>query len=207
MKRLSHFSFLVLASLSLGCGILRADQADDDRLRATLRSTMQQLQDAQNQLATLQAQQSENADEKKAAADQAALLQKRLVQSQSESDRKIAELRSKAASQAAEIERLTQLNADWKAAQEKTVAEARTVAADRDRQQNANVLLQRRVDDLKTKNLALYDLSNQILNRFEKYGMGEQFMAKEPFIGRSRVRLENLVQDYSDKIQEQMAEK
>jgi hypothetical protein len=48
-------------------------------------------------------------------------------------------------------------------------------------------------------------LSNEILTRYEKFSLGEALAAREPFIGLTRVKLENLTQDYSDKISKQQA--
>jgi hypothetical protein len=50
------------------------------------------------------------------------------------------------------------------------------------------------------RNIALYELSNEILNRYAKFGLGLAIIAREPFIGTTRVKLENQVQDYGDRI-------
>ena len=63
--------------------------------------------------------------------------------------------------------------------------------------------MQRIIDDREAKNLALYNLGNEILTRYEKYGLGEALAAKEPFTGVTRVKLQELVQDYRDKISDQ----
>jgi hypothetical protein len=51
--------------------------------------------------------------------------------------------------------------------------------------------------------LELYKLGNEILTRYEKFGLGEALQAKEPFVGVSRVKLQALVQDYKDKLLDQ----
>ena len=65
------------------------------------------------------------------------------------------------------------------------------------------IVLQRTIDDRETKNLALYTLGNEILTRYEKFSLGDALGAKEPFTGLSRVKLQELVQDYKDKISDQ----
>jgi hypothetical protein len=65
------------------------------------------------------------------------------------------------------------------------------------------ILLQRTVADRETKNAELFKIGNEILNRYEKYSLGEALLAKEPFTGITRVKLETLVQDYQDKISDQ----
>jgi hypothetical protein len=46
-------------------------------------------------------------------------------------------------------------------------------------------------------------LGKEILERYEKFGLGTALTAREPFVGTTRVRLQNLVQEYSDKLSEQ----
>ena len=64
-------------------------------------------------------------------------------------------------------------------------------------------LLQRVVADRETKNIALFKVGNEILTRYEKFSLGDALAAKEPFIGVTRVQLENLVQGYKDKLLDQ----
>jgi len=67
-----------------------------------------------------------------------------------------------------------------------------------------NATLQRLVADREAKNLALYQLSGEILTRYQKFGLGDALLAREPFIGVSRVKLQTLVQDYHDKLRDQL---
>jgi len=60
------------------------------------------------------------------------------------------------------------------------------------------------VADREAKNVALYKLGEDILTRYEQFGLGDALGAKEPFIGVSRVKLESLVQDYKDKLRDQV---
>jgi hypothetical protein len=43
-------------------------------------------------------------------------------------------------------------------------------------------------------------MGSEILTRYEKFGLGEAIGAKEPFTGLTRVKLQELVQDYKDKL-------
>jgi DNA repair exonuclease SbcCD ATPase subunit len=65
-------------------------------------------------------------------------------------------------------------------------------------------VLQQLVADREAKNLALYQLGDEILARYGKAGLGDALGAKEPFVGFSRVKLENLVQDYKNKLRDQV---
>jgi len=63
-----------------------------------------------------------------------------------------------------------------------------------------NIMLHRLVDDREAKNLDLYTTANEILTRYEKFSLGDALSAKEPFVGATRVKLLELVQDYKDKL-------
>jgi chromosome segregation ATPase len=195
-----------LALLSAGA-IRAADSSDSDegRLRDVLRSTMLQLRDAQTDLANLQAAQASQADEKKALGDQLALLKKHDAEDRAAAATTTDGLKASLAGQASEIARLREALAEWKAAAEKARAAAAAADARNDKQASDTVAAERRIEDLEAKNAALARIGDEILTRYEKFALGEQFLAREPFIGRTRVAIENLVQDYQDKLVEQRA--
>jgi hypothetical protein len=41
------------------------------------------------------------------------------------------------------------------------------------------------------------------LDRYEKFGLGDALTAREPFVGLTKVKFQNLVQDYQDKLSDQ----
>lgn len=189
-----------LAAAAAG-GLRAADQPEGEvRLRETLRSTMLQLNDAQSQLASLQAAQASQADERKALADKVAQLAKRSADDQAASAKETEALKAKLSDQEAEMARLRQSVAQWKAAADKAGQAARATAAQRDKQAANEVALERRVEDLSAKNAELFRIGSEILDRYEKFSLGAQFLAREPFVGRARVELENQIQDYDDKL-------
>jgi chromosome segregation ATPase len=200
------------AQLMVCCGVVAvtagrlwaADPADGDtRLRETLRSTMQQLNDAQSQLASLQAAQASQSDERKTLTEQVAQLTKRSADDQAATAKQIDALKAKLADQQTEMARLQQAVSQWKGAAEKAAAAGRAAAAQRDKEYAARVALTRRAEDLAAKNAELFRIGSEILDRYEKFSLGAQFLAREPFVGRARVELENQVQDYDDKLMEQ----
>jgi chromosome segregation ATPase len=192
-----------LAAAAAG-GLRAADQPDDQaRLRETLRSTMIQLNDAQSQLASLQAAQASDADQRKALSDQVALLTKRSTEDQETRTKEIETLKAKLAEQQAAASRLQDSVAQWKAAAEKAALAARTTAAQRDKASATAIVLERKVEDLSGKNAELFRIGSEILDRYEKFSLGAQFLAREPFVGRARVELENQIQDYDDKMMAQ----
>ncbi|AKM06374.1 hypothetical protein AM2010_285 [Pelagerythrobacter marensis] len=48
------------------------------------------------------------------------------------------------------------------------------------------------------RNRALYSTGSEILQRYADMGLGDVVSAREPFVQKGRVELENLVQDYED---------
>ncbi len=204
---------LVLFSLFLP-DVIRADDTaqatTESRLRDALRSTMQQLQDAQGQVATLQATQTQsdkdNAGLKakvEALNSQIAALTKQSADDKTASDQAIAALKSQNADLTTQIEKLNNALAAWEKDDRQNVQLAKDKEAARAQLAVQVVLQQRVIDDRETKNLALFNLGNEILTRYEKFGLGEALVAKEPFTGLSRVKLQELVQDYRDKISDQ----
>lgn len=65
------------------------------------------------------------------------------------------------------------------------------------------MLLDRRVTEQQAKNTTMYQIGVEILDRYEKFGLGDALTAREPFIGKTRVKFQNLVQEFQDKLTEQ----
>jgi hypothetical protein len=49
----------------------------------------------------------------------------------------------------------------------------------------------------------MYKLGLEILGRYEKFGLGTALLAREPFVRNMKVKFENYVQDYGDKLDAQ----
>ncbi len=192
-----------LAAMSAD-GLRAADQADGEaRLRETLRSTMLQLNDAQSQIASLQAGQASQAEERKALSEQSAQLTKRSAEDQAARTKETEALKSKLSEQQTEITRLQEVVAQWKAAAEKANLAAHSAATQRANESVKAVASERKAEDLAAKNAELFRIGSEILDRYEKFSLGAQFLAREPFVGRARVELENQIQDFDDKLMDQ----
>jgi chromosome segregation ATPase len=99
--------------------------------------------------------------------------------------------------------RLVQFNEaleKWKAGYQKAAEVARTKEDERAALASEAIVLKRTIADREAKNIALFNTSNEILDRFENYALGKALSAREPFIRSTRVKVENLVQGYKDKI-------
>jgi chromosome segregation ATPase len=206
--RLLQNSFALVLLLGLAAGSLRAADAanaGDERLRAALRDATRQLTTAQADLANQQAANATLTEENRALAEKSLALQKQL-------DAEKAAASKTATGLGAQLNDLKGANARLTEALEKARAEAeaatqaaRTADARSAKITSENIAWQRRAADREAKNLALFMVANEILTRFEEFSLGNAIAAREPFIGKSRTRLENLMQDYQDKILDQRA--
>ena len=182
----------------------------ETRLRQALRDTMVQLRDAQNQAVTLQAAQAQSdkdkADLQAKVDDLTAQLKSMTEKSFADrdaSDKAIMELKTQVTDLSGQVARLTDGVKQYKDAFNQASQLAAEKEAARSQYAMQSAVLQRTVDDRETKNLALYKLGSDILKRYEQFGLGDAISAKEPFVGVSRVKLENLVQDYKNKLLDQ----
>jgi chromosome segregation ATPase len=211
MPRTPFITLVLLALLPLA---VKADDAANaafqTKMRDTLRATMQQLNDAQNQLATAQAAQAQS-DKDKAdlqAKLDAANAQLKTLADQSAADRDTAKksieaLNNQVATQTKQSAALNDALNQWKAAYTQMAAQAKSTEEARAKLAGEKILLERLVDDRELKNAELYNTATEILTRYEKFSIGDAISAKEPFIGITRVKLQTLVQDYQDKLLDQ----
>ena len=169
------------------------------KLRETLRNTMLQLRTAETDRANLQAAQVE-AEQKNR--DLTAKVEA-LIKQAAEDKKNLNELSSKISDQDVSLARLRTELSKTQEALKQAAETAKTKEAERARLAGEIILLQRRTADIERRNLALYNLGNEILTRYEKFGLGTALTAREPFTGLTRTKLENLVQDYQDKLSKQ----
>jgi chromosome segregation ATPase len=192
-----------LLALPLAAPLRAADNAADAKLRETLRNTIIQLRTAEADRDNLQTAQTQNDADKKALTEQVATLIKQINADKDAKDiaeQNIAKLNAKAADQEAEIARLKQDVEKWKTAQKQAADTAAAKEAERAKFAGDVINLQRTLADREAKNVELFKVGNEILTRYERFGLGDAISAREPFVGVTRVKLENLVQDYRDKL-------
>jgi len=166
-----------------------ADTASETKLRETLRNTMLQLRTAQNERAALQATQAETEQKLKALTTEVESLGK-----------EAAATKKTAGDQEAQLAKFKEALQNWEKAYKQAVDAANSKEAARAKLADEVIILQRQVADQRTRNAAMFQTANEILTRYERFGLGEALAAKEPFVGATRVKLENQVQDYEDKL-------
>jgi chromosome segregation ATPase len=201
-----HRLFLILLAVALlGTAPGRAaDQsATEAKLREGLRATMLQLRDAQNERAALQASQAAAEEKNAALTTELDNLKKLRASELEQADKSMAEQLAKAKAQEAEIAGLKEALAKWKAGYEEAASLAKAKENERAKLASRVILLDRQVADQQARNAEMYKIGREVLARYERFGLGTALTAREPFVGTTRVKLENLVQDYQDKLADQ----
>jgi hypothetical protein len=118
-------------------------------------------------------------------------------------DKGLAELKTKVDERDREIGELRVSLDKWKAGHAQVTELAKAKEAQRAKLAGEVIALNRKVTDQQTKNAAMFQLGNEVLTRYEKFGLGTALTAREPFVGLTRVKFENLIQDYGDKLADQ----
>jgi predicted nucleic acid-binding Zn-ribbon protein len=194
--------FNVLAAISLlALPIARADDASNEtRLRDALKSTMLQLRAATTDRDNLQAQLTDLQSQKDDLTTQLAALTKKSAADKDADSKAITVLKGQVSDQEDSIAQLQTALDKWKDAERKAVVMANDTETKRAKLADLAIHLQRIVDDQKRKNEEMYKTGMEVLDRYEKFGLGEALFAKEPFVGITRTKFETLVQDYEDKL-------
>lgn len=196
-------SFLFLLLLT---SALSAQQPVDPaitRLRDSLKNTMLQLRTAQTDLATAQSEKGALEVEKKTLTEQNAALAKQTIADKDTTDKTIAELQAKVVAHEVEIAAQKAAIEKWKVALQNMTNTAQTKESERAKLAAQVIVLDRQIADQKRKNAEMYRTAMEILTRYEKFGLGDALTAREPFVGLTRVKFENLIQDYSDQVADQ----
>ncbi len=177
------------------------------KLRESLRNTMIQLRTVETEKATLQAAQVELEQKNKDQEDKIKGLERKVADliKQSATDKAAAEkkegeMATSIVTRDVEIARQAESLKKWKEYQVKADDLVKNLSADRARKTSEAVMLQRRVDDQQRRNAEMYRIGSEILDRYAKFGLGTALTAREPFVGTTRVKLENLIQDFSDNL-------
>lgn len=173
------------------------NQSMEERLRAQLRITTTQLQQAQNELAAFKggaAAPSTPADIEK--------VKKDLSNSQA-AERKAREQLSgvKQQNQAA-LDKVHAQIAQYRGAYDELLKLARASEAERQRLALDTSTQARAVSQCEAKNAQLYAVGQEILQAYESVDMATVMSARQPFAAQSRVKLDQIAQQYGDKLYE-----
>jgi hypothetical protein len=177
-----------------------APSAAEAKLRESLRATTLQLRTAETERAALQAEKVEFEEKIKTLTEKIETEVKNGEAQKKASEDAITTLHQRLDNQSGEIKRLQESLEKWKTSQKQAATLAEATEAKRARSAAEVVVLNRKVADQRTKNIAMYQLGLEILERYKKFGLGAALTAREPFVGLTRVKFENLIQDYGEKL-------
>jgi len=176
--------------LPIFAGSAASAQTLEDRLRDQLRSTLNELHDLQDQQASLQAQKAAAEKERDALKADLAAAQAKLAHA------------GESAAAKAQAQALAGQVAQYKAAADQANGTAQQVQADRDKLQASLADSQKLLGVCEDKNTKLLKVGNEILDAYQEFDVGEAIAANEPFISIHRVELENMAQDFDDRLHE-----
>lgn len=214
MSRGNTVPALLLALLAATAGVTHAQQPGgqsmEERLRAQLRVTTTQLQQAQNELAALKAGQPAGAPSAAAPArPELDALKKELAQSQSQlaAERQAREAASTGNQQLrqqaqATTEKAASQIAQYRNAYDELLKMARASEAERQRLSGEAATHRTAVTQCEAKNAQLYAVGQEILRAYETMDVGSVLASRQPFAAQSRVKFEQIAQQYGDKLYE-----
>lgn len=175
----------------------------EQKLREGLRNLTLQLREAQNQTAAAQAAQAEAERKIKELEARVETLNKQAVADRNTSANMISDLKTQVQEQGAVNQAYLVAVAKWKKAYTEVTALAAKKEAERAKLETKAAKLSQQVEDQKLKNIAMFKMGMEVLDRYEAFGLGDALLAREPFVGTTRVKFQNLVQDYADKLADQ----
>lgn len=205
MKTPVVLKLVLLAALALAGNLCAAGEEEsvETKLREVLRNTMLQLRDAQGQIATLQATQVANDMKVKDLESKIDALNKQAIADRNTSANMIAELNTRLEEQKTVNTGLQAAIEKWKRSYAEVTALAQKKESERAKFEMKSIKLERQVQDQRDRNLKMYLAGIEILDRYEKFSLGDAVLAREPFIGSTRVKFQTLVQDFQDKLTDQ----
>ena len=186
---------LLAVTITAAVSLSATANADDARLKQMLQTLTGRLRAAETERNTLISDKAQLEQEKKTLSTKVDALNKQVAADKVQLDTLDAKQK--------ELDDTKDSLAKWKAAYEQIQTAAQKSEAERARLASEAIVLKRKVEDRERKNLELYKTANEVLTRYEKFGLGQALSAREPFTGITRVKLESQVQDYEDKIADQ----
>lgn len=191
----------LLATLLLASTLVHAaDEDPTEKFRQALRDTMLKLRDAQNQLANAQAAQYAAETKAQEFEDKSTALAKELAEERNTSTNLISALKKTLAERDTTIAEQEASLAKWKKSYDQIGKLAVKREIQRRELEAKSLALERKVQDMQFKNIEMYKAAMATLERYEKFGLGDAILAREPFTAAQRVKFQNLVQDFADQL-------
>lgn len=198
MKRL--LTLLALATLPVLS--IHAQEEDEVvlKLREALRTLTLQLRDAQGQIANLQATEIANKQEIDKLKAEVKKLTDTAIEERNASANAITELNNKLIERDAEILGQKTAIEKWRKDYTAAIERARKAEADSANKAREILNLERLANDQRYQNVQMYLVGMEVLKRYDNFWFGDAILAREPFVGNTKVKLQNLAQEGQDKL-------
>ncbi len=190
-----------------GCALAQEPTPAEAQLREQLRATALQLRAAEtekaNALATFAAAEAKNEALQKEVDElnaRLATLTKRSSEDKAASEAAIASLADKVTALEQRLKEYAAALDKWKASHQTAASLAREKENERAGLATENAVLRNTIADRERKNINLYNLSLEVLDRYENYALGKALSAREPFVQKTRVTIESQVEGYLDTV-------
>ena len=180
--------------------VYSAEEDPTAKFREALKNTMLKLRDTQGQLANAQAATIAAESKVEDLTSKNKELTKDLVSERNAASTQISDLNKKISVRDDSISELQASLANWK----KSYEDVTKLAAQRENQraifEAKSIKLERQVEDQQFRNIQMHKIGMGILDRYEKFGLGDAILAREPFTAVQRVKFQNLIQDFSEEL-------
>lgn len=170
--------------------------AESDKLREALRSATAQTRALEDQRTALQAKVADAEREKAAMTSQIAAAKAQVKEVEKTHREAVDEFNQR-------LEDRNQTLEKWKSAYEEAATVARTKDAERAKFEGEATAYKASTKSCVAKNGQLMKVGRELLRRYEGVSFGDIAVINEPLIGARRVEVQNILQDYEDKLIEQ----
>jgi len=191
---------VALCAAGLGMAVPARADTMEERLRAQLRSTTQQLQQLQSEQAQVNAAKVAAEAQRDAAQKELEAVRGQLARATGQIEKLAGQQDAVMASAQAQVAASQTQLGKFQGAYDELLALSRSKEAER--QVLARTLAQRDTEAKAcvAKNREMYEAGKQILNAYERIGAGGIFAMKQPFAGSARVKFEEQAQAYGDQL-------
>lgn len=194
-QTVSIFALVLLAVLTATGA--RA-QSETDRLRDALRSATAQVRSLEDQRVTLQAKLAEADREKERARRDVDAAKAQIKELEGEYREAVNQFNQRLAERDETLEK-------WRSAYAEAATVARSKDAERAKFEGEANAFKARTTSCEAKNVKLVGVGRELLTRYRQLTIGDALIASEPMTGLRAVEIQNLLQDFGDKILEQRA--
>lgn len=197
-------TYLIACVVALAASVLSSvtaaqAQSETDRLREALRSATAQTRSLEDQRTAIQAQLAEVTRARDAFKAEVATAKAAAKKAETDYRAAVREFNDR-------LEERNQALEKWKDAYTEAATVARAKDAERAKFETESKAYKASTRACTLKNQELVKVGRELLARYEGVTFGDQVVANEPLIGVRRVQIQNLLQDYGDKVLNQKVE-